>query len=1344
MTMKSPRRSTIAASAAAAMLLGTIAIPLEMPAAQAAPTPLTLTPDPSYQGVPFEGWGTSLVWFANATGGYPDTVREDLYDKVFGEEGLNLNVARYNIGGGNAVDVPSYLRPGGAVDGWWNPELAASDVEGPITAEYDDRDRYAAAWDHTNPEHYDFTADATQRWWLEALSERRDDMVWEAFSNSPPYFLTDSGFVSGGINNATSEQLAVDDMEAFAGYLTTVVDRLEAEYDVDFQTLTPFNEPNTNYWQSRIGPDGWPTSASRQEGAHIGPARQDAMLKVLAAELADPGTATDVAISAMDETNPGIFATNWNAYSPEAKAIPEQLNVHTYGTGGRLVVRDIAKSAGKPLWMSEVEGDFDGTGHNLVNIDNGIGMAGRIIDDMRELEPSAWVFWQPVEDLYNMERVENLNWGSVLVDFDCDENGDSLRRIADGDADPGCEVRTNAKYNTVRNFTHYIRPGDRFIPSSNTQTAAALTADGSGATLVHVNGESTERALTVDLSKFGAIAPGATVTPIVTTQSTVEDPESNALVRGAPVAIDAATASATVVVPGDSVTTLLVEGVSGIAEEARTFEDGAQIQLVGVQSGKALTAGETGAVIRTRGSAPSSAVDQRWTVEALTGGDGDRERIALRAADGRLLAAAAGVTTLVDATREQAASDPALQWIPSTTEGRTWTLLSVSAARVAEVGGQSTAENAGVGLWTSNDGANQRWSIRSTVATGVDPVEVSTVAGVPPTLPATVVPRYADGPGAPAQVEWSTEGLDWGATGTVEVAGRAVDAFGTALEARAIVEVGGFSSTDPVSLTVAAGTPLERVIAAAPTTVPAGIASGSARYDAAVEWQWSGLGDADLVDAGVVTVSGSAASNDPAADPLPATLSLIVTEPVSTNIAPASTPSATFTESSDYGVGRTLNGITDDKGWSNWRGGTKNAVDTLTYALAERSTLQEAVVHFYRDGTNSWARSIVVEARTGDGAWSPVGDPIAVDAGAADPAPVVRIDLGGVEADDVRLVLTANDSTHMIVSEVEILASAPGPSSVAGLARLTVDGVDVEGFEAGTTQYAVESSGSRWPVVRAVPIDGDAEVLIEQAGEGDGAATVVVTAPDGTTSTTVVTIDRGIALPDPVVSGSPYVGEVLTTVASPDPGDAALAFQWTRDGEPIADATEPTYTVGEADLGTGIRVEVEAEADGFRAGSATSSAVLVTERPVAPPVVDFSAVESGALRPGDAVVVTVTGVPEGARVELQLRSTPRTLATAVADGSGTVVLRGSIPVDATAGAHQLVVLVDGVVVGETAVVVAVDGPPGGAPAAPGGDLAVTGADAGATMTLAGLALLMLLAGGPVLRRARRSGDRPTP
>ncbi len=101
--------------ATGAALLG---VPAQAAPAAAAAS-VTVRPDPSYQQEEFEGWGTSLVWFANATGDYPPEIREKLARLLFGDDGLGLNIARYNIGGGNAPDVEDYLRAGGAVEGWW-------------------------------------------------------------------------------------------------------------------------------------------------------------------------------------------------------------------------------------------------------------------------------------------------------------------------------------------------------------------------------------------------------------------------------------------------------------------------------------------------------------------------------------------------------------------------------------------------------------------------------------------------------------------------------------------------------------------------------------------------------------------------------------------------------------------------------------------------------------------------------------------------------------------------------------------------------------------------------------------------------------------------------------------------------------------------------------------------------------------------------------------------------------------------------------------------------------------------------------------------------------------------
>ena len=47
------------------------------------------------QGRAFEGWGTSLCWWANRLG-YSDVLAQKSADLFYGEDGLRLNIMRYN------------------------------------------------------------------------------------------------------------------------------------------------------------------------------------------------------------------------------------------------------------------------------------------------------------------------------------------------------------------------------------------------------------------------------------------------------------------------------------------------------------------------------------------------------------------------------------------------------------------------------------------------------------------------------------------------------------------------------------------------------------------------------------------------------------------------------------------------------------------------------------------------------------------------------------------------------------------------------------------------------------------------------------------------------------------------------------------------------------------------------------------------------------------------------------------------------------------------------------------------------------------------------------------------
>lgn len=413
---------------------------------------IRIAPDWTKPGKPFEGWGTALAWFGNVTGRLPDPMRNDLADKLYGDAGLRLNIARYNIGGGNAAATPAYLRPG-------------ADVPGFLTEK---------GWD--------WSADPGQRWWLDAIRDRVPEQtrIFEAFSNSPPSFMTVSGRVSGN-EDGLKDNLKPGEEGRFADYLARVTQELEQRHRIRFRTLSPVNEPNTPYW----------FAANTQEGAHWSPARQAIMIKAMKAALKARGMTTEIA--APDETNAQTFVRDWAGLDAEARSDIGQLNAHSYDTTGKTAVRDIARISGKRLWMSEVDLSPPNVRQDYDDMRPAIALGEQIVSDINRLEPVAWVLWQAVENDKG-PGPDSSNWGLIKLDY----------------AAPTTPHVTQ-KYWAMGAFTRFIRPGARFVPPGDSDTVVATRADGRGFVAVHVNPGSYPRRLTFDAPK-GTVRVAVTVT----------------------------------------------------------------------------------------------------------------------------------------------------------------------------------------------------------------------------------------------------------------------------------------------------------------------------------------------------------------------------------------------------------------------------------------------------------------------------------------------------------------------------------------------------------------------------------------------------------------------------------------------------------------------------------------------------------------------------------------------------------------------------------------------------------------------------------------------------------------
>lgn len=440
--------------------------------AQSGSVAITLRPAIERPGPVFEGWGTALAWFADITGGYPDATRERLADLLYGPDGLGWTIARYNIGGGNSAATPPYLRPGAAVPGFWRQPGGATGTDW---------------WRPGDPAMWDWSADARQRWWLDAIRKRVRAPIFEAFSNSPPWFMTVSGRVSGA-EKRTDDNLRPGQEGPFATYLARVVGELQRRHRISFRTLSPFNEPNTDYW----------FAANTQEGSHWSPARQAAMIDATAAALADHGLTTTIA--APDETSSHLFLRDWAGYPPATRARIGQLNVHSYGTVHQTAVRDIARASGIRLWMSENDTPLDKDPEDFNGMPSALAFAEHVIHDLKRLEPSAWVFWQAVETLSARGDAGGSNWGLIKMDL----------RAAPDAPHP---IHLTTKYWAMAMFSRYIRPGYRLVPVDDADTAGAIAPDGRTLVLVHLNPGPVPRALTIAV-------PGATVREVIVTDAT--------------------------------------------------------------------------------------------------------------------------------------------------------------------------------------------------------------------------------------------------------------------------------------------------------------------------------------------------------------------------------------------------------------------------------------------------------------------------------------------------------------------------------------------------------------------------------------------------------------------------------------------------------------------------------------------------------------------------------------------------------------------------------------------------------------------------------------------------------
>ncbi|MEU0675742.1 glycoside hydrolase [Streptomyces sp. NPDC006172] len=412
----------------------------------------TIAVSPSTSYGTWEGWGTSLAWWANVFG-----ARNDFADLFFTTgsvtyngaalPGLGLTLARYNLGGcswntvnGESMAVSPNIPGFKQIEGFWQ--------------DWNNEDPTSSAWD--------WTADANQRTMLQNAARR--GATTELFANSPMWWMCSNHNPSGAANGGNNLQSW--NYRQHASHLAATALYARNNWGVNFATVDPFNEPASSWW----------TATGTQEGCHMDPAVQAAVLPHLRSELDKRGL-TGVRIAASDETNYDTARSTWASFGSATRALVNQVNVHGYqGSGGRrdLLYSDVVTTAGKKLWNSET-GDSDGTG---------LTMASNLCYDFRWLHPTAWCYWQVMDP--------SAGWAMIAYD------ANTLQ-----------PTTVQTKYYVMAQFSRHIRPGMRILDTGVSYAAAAYDPTARRLVIVAVNTSASAQTLTFDLSRFSTVTGGS-------------------------------------------------------------------------------------------------------------------------------------------------------------------------------------------------------------------------------------------------------------------------------------------------------------------------------------------------------------------------------------------------------------------------------------------------------------------------------------------------------------------------------------------------------------------------------------------------------------------------------------------------------------------------------------------------------------------------------------------------------------------------------------------------------------------------------------------------------------------
>lgn len=417
----------------------TLALTLLLAAPIAAQAPLEITLLPQRQHQVIRSFGASDAWSMQYVGArWPIEKRERMADLLFSTEygpdgsprGIGLSAWRFNIGAGSAEQ--------GSASGIASPWRRAESFIRPDGS-------------------YDWSAQEGQRWFLHAARDR-GVRQFIGFVNSPPVYFTRNGIAHASGGDSTN--LAADRYDDYATFLARVVRGLEANDGVRLDYVSPFNEPQWDWKDSKQEGSPWRNAEIARAVREIGRAFQAEGLGT-AIQITEAGKYTYLRESADLPDRGNQIATFFDPASPlylgDIPNLAHQIVGHSYWTTWdpatlvreRVALRERLSQVDPALefWMSEYclledNPEVKGPGRDL-GIDPALYVARVIHADLTLADASAWHWWLAI-------GTGDYKDGLLYIDRD----------TADG------RIYESKMLWALGNYSRFIRPGMRRIEVS--------------------------------------------------------------------------------------------------------------------------------------------------------------------------------------------------------------------------------------------------------------------------------------------------------------------------------------------------------------------------------------------------------------------------------------------------------------------------------------------------------------------------------------------------------------------------------------------------------------------------------------------------------------------------------------------------------------------------------------------------------------------------------------------------------------------------------------------------------------------------------------------------------------